>query len=74
MEINGKDTATGFNASLRYTPLRNVDGKPVAAVGPVYRSQSTLHLQGSLFGNGAVWQSTGITVVLPQVFAGGIAL
>jgi long-chain fatty acid transport protein len=74
MEISGKDTAAGFNASLLYTPLRNVDGKPVAAVGLVYRSQATLHLQGSLLGNGAVLQSTSITVVLPQVLTGGIAL
>ncbi len=74
MEIDGKDTAAGFDVSLRYTPLRNVDGKPVAAVGLVYRSQSTLHLQGSLFSNGAVLQSTSITVVLPRVLTGGIAL
>lgn len=71
MEINGKGTAAGFNASLLYTPLRNGDGKPIANVGLIYRSQATLHLQGSLLGNGAVLQSTNVTVVLPQVITGG---
>jgi long-chain fatty acid transport protein len=74
MELNGKGTAAGFNASLLYAPLRNGDGKPIAAVGLVYRSQATAHLQGSLLGNGAVLQSTNVTVVLPQVITGGIAL
>ena len=33
MELYGKDTAAGFNASLLYTPLRNADGKPLAKSG-----------------------------------------
>jgi long-chain fatty acid transport protein len=51
-ELYGKDTAAGFNASLLYTALRNTDGKPVANVGIVYRSQATLHLSGALLANG----------------------
>ncbi len=74
MELNGKGTAAGFNASLLYTPLLNGDGKPVAAVGLVYRSQAAVHLRGSLLGDGRVLQSTDVTVVLPQVITGGIAL
>jgi long-chain fatty acid transport protein len=52
-ELNGKDTAAGFNASLLYTALRNEDGKPLANIGIVYRSQATLHLSGALLANGA---------------------
>ncbi|MFI5224326.1 MAG: OmpP1/FadL family transporter, partial [Nitrospirales bacterium] len=48
MELSGKDTAAGFNTSLLYTALRNTEGKPVANVGIVYRSQATLHLNGAL--------------------------
>ncbi|MGQ0811874.1 MAG: OmpP1/FadL family transporter [Nitrospiraceae bacterium] len=74
MEINGKDTAAGFNVSMLYTPLRNVDGKPIANIGLIYRSQATLHLDGSLTANGAVVQNTTTTLVLPQILTGGVAI
>ncbi len=74
LEINGGDTAAGFNASLLYTPLRNGDGKPLANVGFVYRSQATLHLRGNFLVNGATVADAETTVVLPQVLTGGIAL
>lgn len=53
VELFGADTAAGFNASLLYTALRNPDGKPLANIGIVYRSQATLHLNGALLANGA---------------------
>ncbi len=74
MEISGKDTAAGFNASLLYTALRNGDGKPLANVAVVYRSQATLHLTGSLLANGAKVQDASATFVLPQVISGAVAL
>lgn len=74
MELYGKDTAAGFNASLLYTPLRNADGKPIANIGLVYRSQATLHLSGALLANGANVSDANATFVLPQVFSGGIAI
>lgn len=74
VELNGKDTAAGFNASLLYTALRNGDGKPIANVGFVYRSQATLHLAGALLSNGAKVQDATATLVLPQVMTGAIAL
>ncbi|HJU04138.1 MAG TPA: outer membrane protein transport protein, partial [Nitrospiraceae bacterium] len=73
-EINGKDTTAGFNLSLLYTPLRNADGKPIANIGLVYRSQATLHLRGDLLANGAKVADTRATLVLPQVFSAGIAI
>jgi long-chain fatty acid transport protein len=73
-ELYGKDTAAGFNASLLYTALRNADGKPVANIGIVYRSQATLHLSGALLANGAKQSDARATLVLPQVITGAIAI
>jgi long-chain fatty acid transport protein len=74
MELSGKDTAAGFNASLLYTALRNADGKPLANIGIVYRSQATLHLSGELLRNGAKVSDANATLVLPQVITGAIAI
>jgi long-chain fatty acid transport protein len=73
-ELNGKDTAAGFNASLLYTALRNDDGKPLANIGIVYRSQVTLHLSGALLANGATVSDADATLVLPQIITGAVAI
>ena len=74
MELNGRDTAAGFNASLLYTPLRNEDGKPLVNIGLIYRSQATLHLDGQLLAGGTHVADARTTFVVPQVLTGGIAL
>jgi long-chain fatty acid transport protein len=74
MELSGKDTAAGFNASLLYTALRNADGKPLANIGVVYRSQTTLHLRGALLADGAKVSDASATLVLPQIMTGAIAI
>ena len=74
MEVNGGDTAAGFNVSLLYTPFRNEDGKPLANVALIYRSQATLHLDGNFLANGGLVADASTTLVLPQVFAGGISI
>lgn len=74
LEVSGRDTALGFNASMLYTPFRNADGKPLVNVGLLYRSQATLHLAGQFLTNGAVATDANTTLVLPQVLTGGIAL
>ena len=74
VELSGKDTAAGFNASLLYTALRNTDGKPLANIGIVYRSQATLHLSGALLANGAKVSDARATLVLPQIITGAIAI
>jgi long-chain fatty acid transport protein len=74
MEVNGGDTAAGFNVSLLYTPFRNEDGKPLANVALIYRSQATLHLDGNFLANGGLVTDASTTLVLPQVFAGGISI
>lgn len=74
VELFGKDTAAGFNVSLLYTPLRNAEGKPLANIGLVYRSQATLHLNGALLANGGHVSDAEATFVLPQVFSVGFAI
>ena len=74
VELFGSDTAAGFNASLLYTAVRNPDGKPVANIGIVYRSQATLHLNGAFLANGAKVSDAEATFVLPQVITGAVAV
>lgn len=74
LEVNGNDTAAGFNVSLLYTPFRNEDGKPLVNVGLVYRSQATLHLNGQFLVNGASVSDAAMTAVMPQIFSGGVAI
>jgi long-chain fatty acid transport protein len=74
IELNGKDTALGFNVGTLYTALRNGDGLPIVNVAIVYRSQATLHLDGVQLANGVKVQDTTTTFVLPQVITGGIAV
>jgi long-chain fatty acid transport protein len=74
LEINGKDTALGFNVSALYTPLVNSDGKPLANIGIIYRSQATLHLAGEFLAGGTSVSPASTTLVLPQVLTAGIAL
>jgi long-chain fatty acid transport protein len=74
MEVNGGGPAAGFNVSLMYTPFRNADGKPLANVALIYRSQATLHLNGNLLANGGLVADASTTLVLPQVFTGGISI
>jgi len=74
MELAGKDTAAGFNASLLYTASRNADGRPLANVAIVYRSQASLHLSGALLADGVKVSDADATLVLPQIITGAIAI
>jgi len=74
IEFNGNDTAAGFNLSALYTALRNAEGRPIANLAVVYRSQATLHLDGVLLINGQKLDDATTTFVLPQVITGGISL
>lgn len=74
MEFSGNGTAAGFTASMLYTPLRNAEGKPIASVGLVYTSQAVLPLNGSFFANGTKVADASTTLVLPQIYRGGMAV
>jgi long-chain fatty acid transport protein len=74
LELNGSDTAGGFNVSMLYAPFLNQDGKPLATIGFVYRSQATLHFTGEFRSNGALLSDARATLVLPPVYSLGLAL
>ncbi len=74
VELNGKGTGAGANFSLLYTPLRNSDGKPIASIGLVYRTQAVVPLSGSLLVNGAKVADASANLVLPQIYTGAIAI
>jgi long-chain fatty acid transport protein len=74
VEFNGKGTGAGATVSLLYTPLRNGDGKPIASVGLVYRTQAVVPLSGSLLINGAKVADASTNLVLPQIYTGAIAI
>ncbi len=73
LEANGKDTALGFNASVLWTPLRNVGGKPLLNLGFVYRNGADLDLDGEFLANGAKVANARTTVELPDVYTWAIA-
>jgi long-chain fatty acid transport protein len=74
IEANGTGTAVGFNASFLWTPLRNEDGKPLMNVGFVYRSQTTLDLEGDVLAGGTFVANSQATLELPQIVTGAIAV
>jgi long-chain fatty acid transport protein len=74
VELNGKGTGAGFIVSAHLTPLRNSDGKPIATIGLVYRTQAVLPLSGALLIDGAKAADASTNLVLPQIFTGAIAV
>jgi long-chain fatty acid transport protein len=74
IEAYGKGTGAGATFSLLYTPLRNSDGKPIASIGLVYRTQAVVPLDGSLLVNGAKVADASTSLVLPEIYTGAIAI
>ncbi|MEQ1654711.1 MAG: outer membrane protein transport protein [Nitrospira sp.] len=74
VELNGKGTGVGMNASLLYTPIRNSDGKPLASIGLVYRSQAVLPLRGALLVNGAKVADASTSLALPPIYTAAAAV
>ena len=74
VEVNGKGTGVGMNASLLYTPIRNSDGKPLASIGLVYRSQAVLPLRGALLVNGAKVADASTSLALPPIYTAAAAV
>lgn len=77
-EVNGNDTAAGFNVSALFTPMRNPGkdgkpGKPRLNLGVVYRSGADLDLNGTFLVNGALTSDVTTTIKLPQVVNVGVA-
>ena len=74
IEVNGGGTTAGVTVSLLYTPLRNAEGKPIASIGLVYRSQAVLPLNGALLVNGLKVADASTNLVLPAIYTGGMAI
>jgi len=73
-EINGTDTAVGFNVSALLTPLRNIAGEPLVNLGIVYRHHATLNLKGDFLVNGKKVDDAETKLPLPWVLSGGLAV
>ena len=73
LELNGKGTTAGMNASVLYTPWRTDDGKPRLSVAGIWRSQAVLPLNGELRANGALVANASTSIRLPEVWTGGVA-
>ncbi|MGH7844162.1 MAG: OmpP1/FadL family transporter, partial [Candidatus Binatia bacterium] len=68
LQVTGKDTAAGFNLSLRYTPCLSENNLPWCSFGFLYRSRATLHLKGEFHAAGTSLADARIKLVLPQSF------
>jgi long-chain fatty acid transport protein len=72
IEVNGTNTAVGFNLSALVTALR-IDDKPRLNFGLVYRSPVTLDLNGHLEVNGVRTSRAKFEVNLPWILTGAVA-
>src|SRR5262249_48959767 len=73
LEVNGVDTAVGFNLSALVTPIRNDDAKPRLNLGLVYRSPATLNLNGQFEINGVRVSKAKIELNLPWMLTAAVA-
>lgn len=72
LELNGKGTTAGLNASVLYTLLKT-DEKPRLNLAAIWRSQAVLPLKGTLLANGAELASASSSILLPEVYTLGLA-
>ena len=73
MELNGKGTTAGLNASVLYTPWRTAEGQPRLSFAGIWRSQAVLPLNGELRANGVSAALASTAIRLPEVWTGGLA-
>jgi long-chain fatty acid transport protein len=77
IELDGKDTALGFNVGFLLTPWRtriNDAEKPRLNLAFVYRSRATLDLSGDFRINGQKAAGADFDLKLPQIFTWGAAV
>ena len=80
-ELNGTDTALGYNISALFTLIRDPVkkgekkgiGKPRLNIGVVYRSGTDLNLEGKFLVNGTQIAEAEARVPIPQIVNVGIA-
>ena len=73
VEINGKGTTAGLNASVLYTVLRTENRTPRLNLAGIWRSQAVVPLNGQLLVNGLKVADTKSSILLPESYTVGIA-
>ncbi len=73
VELNGKGTTAGLNASVLYTLMGTAD-RPRANLAGVWRSQAVLPVRGQLLVGGAPVADASANFLLPEVWTLGLAL
>ena len=73
VELNGKGTTAGLNASVLYTVLHAENGKPRLNLAGIWRSQAVVPLNGQLLANGSKVADTKSSILLPESYTFGIA-
>jgi long-chain fatty acid transport protein len=73
VEINGKGTTAGLNASVLYTVMRAENGKPRLNLAAVWRSQAVVPVDGAFLLNGLKVADTTSSITLPESYTLGIS-
>ncbi|CUS38821.1 Putative Porin (fragment) [Candidatus Nitrospira nitrificans] len=73
IELNGKGTTTGLNASILYTLFQTDEGKPRLNLAFVWRSQTVLPVDGVFLENGVRVADTASSIRLPEIYTWGVA-
>jgi long-chain fatty acid transport protein len=73
LELTGKGTTAGLDASFLATLLRNEVGKPLMNLGFIWRSQAVLPLKGALLANERKVADAESSLRLPESYEVGLA-
>jgi long-chain fatty acid transport protein len=73
LELNGKGTTAGLNASVLYSLWQTDAGTPRLNLAFIWRSQAVLPVNGELRANGALVATTTSSIRLPEIYTWGVA-
>ena len=74
LELTGKGTTAGLNASILVTPWMHDIGKPMVNIGFVWRSQAVLKLKGELRADGQKVADAKTSLRFPESYEWGLAI
>lgn len=74
LELNGKGTTAGLNASVLYTLWQTAEGTPRLNLAFIWRSQAVLPVDGEFRANGVLVATTTSSIRLPEIYTWGVAL
>jgi long-chain fatty acid transport protein len=73
VELNGKGTTAGLNASMLYTLLQTDEGKPRLNLAFIWRSQAVLPVDGVFLVDGVLVANAASSIRLPEIYTWGVA-